>query len=277
VGQIRPDRQIVMFSATWPEEVETLANSFFSDISDVMKVRIGNDQTSANKNVEQIVEVVEGKRQKDQRLEQILTGIYEQQGKSIVFIATKKMCDEVCWELKKKGFRAKAIHGNKDQWKRDKVLADFKAGFCNHLIATDVASRGIHVDDITHVINYDYPNNAEDYVHRIGRTGRAGTHGKAITFFTWDDAKKSHALIKVLEESGQKVPRDLQEIADATPQWNGRKSWISGGYTDWKKEETEGRYHRLDGRLPGQVTLPPSTPLSFGCVTWPDRQVSRAP
>jgi len=217
VSQVRPDRQVVMFSATWPKAVEAMANSFFSNLDDVLKVRIGSDEISACKRVSQHIDIIKQRWRKDARLEEILRGV-NHNGKSIVFCATKRMADQVSSDLKLKGFLAEPIHGDKNQYERDRVLKDFKTGVCRIMIATDVASRGIHVNDITHVINYDFPNNIEDYVYRIGRTGRAGTYVSAYTFFSErTDAKKARPLVKCLEEAGQAVPTELLQIAASAP------------------------------------------------------------
>jgi len=217
VSQIRPDRQVLMFSATWPKDVENMANSFFTNIDDVLQVRIGSDQTTANKNVTQHVEIIQQVYQKESRLESILRDIMAKNGKAVVFCATKRMTDQLTRNLQRGGFLAQPIHGDKDQYERDRVLKDFKTGSCRIMVATDVASRGIHVDDITNVINFDFPNNIEDYVHRIGRTGRAGTYGTAHSFFSRTDSKKARPLVQCLEESGQVVPPELRQIAAAAP------------------------------------------------------------
>merc|ERR1719211_810126 len=229
VSQVRPDRQVLMFSATWPKEVQTLANSFFTDINDTLKVQIGSLDLTANKNVTQIVEVIHQRYQKDSRLEQLMSQVMQQGGKAIVFLATKRMTDQVCRDLQRKGYSAEAIHGDKDQYERDRVLKDFKQSTCRIMLATDVASRGIHVSDITHVINYDFPNNVEDYVHRIGRTGRGGGFGTAITFFTRQDSKKARPLIKCLEDCNQEVPAELRQLAASAPMGGGRFRGRGGG------------------------------------------------
>lgn len=229
VSQIRPDRQVLMFSATWPKEVQELANSFFTDVNDTLKVQIGSLDLTANKNVTQIVEVMHQRYQKDSRLEQLIGQVMQQGGKAIVFLATKRMTDQVCRDLQRKGFSAEAIHGDKDQYERDRVLKDFKQSVCRIMLATDVASRGIHVSDITHVVNYDFPNNVEDYVHRIGRTGRGGGYGTAVTFFTRQDGKKARPLIKCLEDCNQTVPQELRQLAANAPQGGGRFRGRGGG------------------------------------------------
>jgi len=194
-----------------------MANSFFTDIEDVLKVQIGSGETTACKRVTQHVELVQQSYHKETRLVDILRGVMAQNGKSLVFCATKRMTDQLSRNLQRQGFLAKAIHGDKDQQERDRVLNDFKTGACRVMVATDVASRGIHVNDISYVINFDFPNNIEDYVHRIGRTGRAGTYGTAYTFFSKKtDFKKARSLVRCLEEAGQVVPTELRQIAAAS-------------------------------------------------------------
>merc|ERR1711862_765349 len=111
------------------------------------------------------------------------------------------------------GLPALSIHGDKKQEEREWVLEQFKNGKSPILIATDVAARGLDVKDIKFVINYDFPNNIEDYVHRIGRTGRAGATGSAYTFFTSDKFKHANDLIAVLREARQPVPEELEKLA----------------------------------------------------------------
>merc|ERR1719510_222793 len=155
--------------------------------------------------------------------------VMQQGGKAIVFLATKRMTDQVCRDLQRKGYQADAIHGDKDQYERDRVLKDFKDSKTRIMLATDVASRGIHVSDITHVVNYDFPNNVEDYVHRIGRTGRGGGYGTSVTFFTRQDSKKARPLIKCLEDCNQEVPQELRQLASNAPMGGGGRFRGRGG------------------------------------------------
>ena len=115
--------------------------------------------------------------------------------------------------MRKDGWPAMCIHGDKQQKERDWVLGEFKHGSTTILVATDVAARGLDVDDIKFVINYDYPNNSEDYIHRIGRTGRRDRTGTAYTLFTPNNAPKATDLIDVLKEAKQVVNPKLQELA----------------------------------------------------------------
>ena len=115
--------------------------------------------------------------------------------------------------MSRAGLKALAIHGDKTQNARDWVLKQFKSGRVDIMIATDVASRGLDVKDITCVINYDMPGSIEDYIHRIGRTARAGKTGDAYTFFTYEDSKRAKGLVKILKDAKQEVPEKLLEYS----------------------------------------------------------------
>ncbi|KAI9336226.1 p68 RNA helicase [Zopfochytrium polystomum] len=211
VNQIRPDRQTLMWSATWPREVQTLARDFLKDF---IQVNIGSLDLSASHNVTQVIEVMSSFDKKDRLfrlLEKVTTE--DKTAKVIIFTGTKRMADDCTAMLRQSGFDALGIHGDKRQQERDWVMHEFKAGRSPILIATDVAARGLDVKDIRYVINFDMPNNVEDYVHRIGRTGRAGAKGTAHSFFTADDRKLARDLIKILEEAKQTVPEKIREMS----------------------------------------------------------------
>ncbi|KAK4186625.1 P-loop containing nucleoside triphosphate hydrolase protein [Podospora australis] len=214
IGQIRPDRQTLMWSATWPKEVRALAQDFLTDF---IQVTIGSMDLSANHRITQIVEVVSESEKRDKmlkHLEKIMEG-KDNENKCLIFTGTKRVADDITRFLRQDGWPAlcKSIHGDKQQNERDWVLDQFKTGKSPIMVATDVASRGIDVRNITHVLNYDYPNNSEDYIHRIGRTGRAGANGTAITFFTTDNAKQARDLVSVLREAKQVIDPRLDEMA----------------------------------------------------------------
>ncbi|KAG8811704.1 ATP-dependent RNA helicase dbp2, partial [Serendipita sp. 399] len=209
VGQIRPDRQTLMFSATWPRDVQKLASDFLKDF---IQVNIGSMELTANINITQTVEVVT-EFEKRNKLLKHLEQISNEGGKVLIFVATKRVADDITKYLRQDGWPALAIHGDKEQRERDWVLAEFKAGRSPILIATDVASRGLDVKDVGYVINYDFPNNCEDYVHRIGRTGRAGKTGTAFTYFTTENAKAAPELVSILRDAKQSVPSQLEEMA----------------------------------------------------------------
>jgi len=232
VSQIRPDRQVLMWSATWPKEVQTLASDFLPN--DLLMVRVGTHETQACDSITQVVRVVSKYDKENLLNESLRTYVQQYNGKVLVFTATKRMCDQLARGLNRAGWYASSIHGDKRQEERDRVLADFKDGRCNIMVATDVASRGIHVNDITCVVNYDFPGNIEDYVHRIGRTGRAGKTGIAISFFDASvDGRKAGKLVKILETSKQEVPPDLRSVAAQNQGQHGRRRYKDrrgGGY-----------------------------------------------
>jgi len=204
VSQIRPDRQTLLWSATWPREVQNLARDF---LCDPIQVNIGSLKLQANPNVTQEVVVVDEFDKKNRLydyLEKLMDG-----SRILIFTGTKRTADALTTSLRKDGWPARAIHGDKSQSERDWVLDEFKSGKSPMMIATDVAARGLDVKDIKTVINYDFPGAIEDYVHRIGRTGRAGAKGFAITFFTSKDAKKAKELVSLLQQNKQTIPKEL--------------------------------------------------------------------
>merc|ERR1712157_102609 len=133
--------------------------------------------------------------------------------KILIFAGTKRDGDQLTREMRLDGFPALCLHGDKKQEERDWVLKEFKEGKSPILVATDVASRGLDVKDIKYVINYDFPTQIEDYVHRVGRTGRAGATGSSHTFFTSDKSRHAKDLIRVLKEANQPIPEELEKLA----------------------------------------------------------------
>uniref|UniRef100_A0A0N4U579 RNA helicase n=1 Tax=Dracunculus medinensis TaxID=318479 RepID=A0A0N4U579_DRAME len=225
ISQIRPDRQTLMFSATWPREVRKLASDFLTNVA---HLNVGSLELSANHNITQIVEIIdEGNKQ--QRLISILNQIMDEDDcKTIIFVETKRKADDLTRWMRRDGWPALCIHGDKGQSERDWALGEFKAGKTPILLATDVAARGLDVDDIKYVINYDYSNNSEDYVHRIGRTGRREKKGTAYTFFTHENSAKAKDLIKVLQEANQHVPDELTLMAQSTSSTSNRSRYGGG-------------------------------------------------
>ncbi|KAI0392305.1 Rapamycin-insensitive companion of mTOR, N-term-domain-containing protein [Xylariaceae sp. FL0594] len=210
ISQIRPDRQTLMWSATWPKEVRALASEFQTDF---IQVNIGSMDLSANHRITQIVEVVSEGEKRDRMIKHLEKVMDENKdNKILIFVGTKRVADEITRFLRQDGWPALSIHGDKQQNERDWVLNEFKTNKSPIMVATDVASRGIDVRNITHVINYDYPNNSEDYIHRIGRTGRAGAKGTAITFFTTDNSKQARDLVGILQEAKQQIDPRLAEM-----------------------------------------------------------------
>ncbi|KAK9701689.1 Helicase conserved C-terminal domain [Popillia japonica] len=223
ITQIRPDRQVLMWSATWPKQVQALAEEF---LVDYIQVNVGSLMLTANHNIRQIIEVCE-EHDKEGKLMGLLKEIgSDRNNKIIIFVETKKKVDDITKCVRREGYSAISIHGDKSQPERDYVLSEFRTGKSTILVATDVAARGLDVEDVKYVINYDYPNSSEDYVHRIGRTGRCQQAGTAYAFFTSTNQRQAKDLIAVLEEAAQPINPQLQEMAmSARSNQNNRNRW----------------------------------------------------
>merc|ERR1712125_103200 len=194
-SQVRPDRQTLMWSATWPKEVQRLAKDICRE--DPVHINIGSLDLRCAHTIRQYVEVVD-ERDKRSRLKRLLEKVMDG-SKILIFAQTKRDGDDLTREMRTDGWPALCIHGDKKQEEREWVLKEFKEGKSPILIATDVASRGLDVKDIKYVINNEFPTTIEDYIHRVGRTGRAGATGSSYTFFTKDKFKHAKDLISVLE------------------------------------------------------------------------------
>merc|ERR1711915_943425 len=181
IGLTHKERQTCLFSATWPDAIRKLAQKF---LTDPVKVTVGSDDLSANKRIKQIVEVID-ERDKPEKLMKVLETYSNKETKNrmIIFVMKKTEAHELEYELRRQGFKVRSIHGDKSQADREYALNQFKSGYINLLVATDVAARGLDIPDVEFVINYSFPQTIEDYVHRIGRTGRAGKDGVAHKFF----------------------------------------------------------------------------------------------
>jgi ATP-dependent RNA helicase RhlE len=200
-------RQSLFFSATMPEPIAELAAQF---LSDPLRVAVTPPSTTAER-VEQAVIHVDHSRKQD-----LLHALLDDKGisRALVFARTKHGADRVVRKLQDAGFAADAIHGNKSQGQRERALDAFKKGKARVLVATEIAARGIDVDEVSHVINFDLPNVPEQYVHRIGRTARAGSTGMAISFCAPDE----RAYLKDLQRlTKQDVPVMTHELSLPTP------------------------------------------------------------
>ncbi|CAN8072566.1 unnamed protein product [Agarophyton chilense] len=215
VGQIRPDRQTLMFTATWPKEVVNISREFLKE--EPVQIQIGSTELTANKDITQYVEICEDydkKRLLFTKLEEVRTRSNTPEfPRVLIFTETKRKADEICSDLQYERYSSTAVHGDKSQSERDRALADFKSGRSPIMVATDVAARGLDVKGVQCVINFDFPNNVEDYVHRIGRTGRAGAKGTSYTFFTNNNSKNAKELITLMRDADQEVPQKLEELA----------------------------------------------------------------
>ncbi len=197
VAQIPVYRQTLLFSATMPPEVEALARKY---LRKPVVVQVGR-RSSAATTVTHAVYPVPQDRKHTLLAHLITEGNLDT---VLVFTRTKYGADRVVRHLKEQGIESTAMHSDRSQKERTAAIEDFKAGKIRVLVATDIAQRGLDINGITHVINYDVPTQAEDYVHRIGRTGRAATSGDAYTFMATDEIGMVRTIEHVI---GQKIPR----------------------------------------------------------------------
>eukprot|EP00658_Telonema_sp_P-2_P002949 TRINITY_DN11085_c0_g2_i4.p1 TRINITY_DN11085_c0_g2~~TRINITY_DN11085_c0_g2_i4.p1 ORF type:complete len:289 (-),score=84.62 TRINITY_DN11085_c0_g2_i4:312-1178(-) len=217
------ERQTLLFSATWPKSVQKLANGYLKQ--GYVHINIGEtDELAANKAVSQKFYRLDDT-QKEVQLWKIWDEITESD-KMIVFANTKRRIDNLQKTIWGCGYNCVAMHGDKTQQERDRGLADFVSGKTPVLIATDVCARGLDIDGVSHVINFDMARDVESYVHRIGRTGRAGKSGVSITFFNEDyDMECAPALAKIAREAGQEVPDFLERAAAKGGGKSKNKGW----------------------------------------------------
>ncbi|XP_074011654.1 probable ATP-dependent RNA helicase DDX46 isoform X2 [Numenius arquata] len=238
VDNVRPDRQTVMFSATFPRAMEALARRI---LSKPIEVQVGGRSVVCS-DVEQHVIVIEEENKFLKLLE--LLGHYQEKGSVIIFVDKQEHADGLLKDLMRASYPCLSLHGGIDQYDRDSIINDFKNGICKLLVATSVAARGLDVKQLMLVVNYSCPNHYEDYVHRAGRTGRAGNKGYAYTFITEDQARYAGDIIKALELSGNPIPPDLEKLwADFKDQQKAEGKLIkkSSGFSGkgFKFDETE--------------------------------------
>ncbi|XP_054411543.1 probable ATP-dependent RNA helicase DDX4 isoform X5 [Pongo abelii] len=207
----KEQRQTLMFSATFPEEIQRLAAEFLK--SNYLFVAVGQ-VGGACRDVQQTVLQV-GQFSKREKLVEILRNIGDE--RTMVFVETKKKADFIATFLCQEKISTTSIHGDREQREREQALGDFRYGKCPVLVATSVAARGLDIENVQHVINFDLPSTIDEYVHRIGRTGRCGNTGRAISFFDLEsDNHLAQPLVKVLTDAQQDVPAWLEEIAFST-------------------------------------------------------------
>ena len=207
----KDDRINLMFSATIPKEVEDISYEFMKDncyLISTNKSKGNKKGYNANENVEQLIYYVK-EEEKIGKLHEILQTA---EGNVLIFLEKKKSVDKLEDFLLSRNYNAIGIHGDKIQSERQKAIKQFSSGEIPILVATDVASRGLDFPNVSYVFNFDMPKNIEDYIHRIGRTGRVGNKGKAISFYNDNNKQIGFALVNELKKSGQKIPEFLEEF-----------------------------------------------------------------
>ncbi len=200
-------KQTLLFSATFSDDIKKLANGLMQSPALIEVAR----QNAATDTVTQVIHPVDKTRKRE--LLSFLIGSNNWQ-QVLVFNRTKHGANRLAEQLNKDGITAAAIHGNKSQGARTRALADFKSGLVRVLVATDIAARGIDIDQLPHVVNFELPNVAEDYVHRIGRTGRAGNEGEAMSLVCVDELKLLKDIEKLIK---REIPKDVIEGYEPDP------------------------------------------------------------
>jgi len=211
--QMKPKEKRInlMFSATIPEEVEEISYEFMNEncyLISTNKNKGNKKGYNVNENVEQLIYYVK-EEEKIAKLHEILQTT---EGNVLIFLEKKKSVDKLEDFLLSRNYNAIGIHGDKIQSERQKAIKQFSSGDIPILVATDVASRGLDFPNVSYVFNFDMPKNIEDYIHRIGRTGRVGNKGKAISFYNENNKQIGFALVNELKKSGQKIPEFLEEF-----------------------------------------------------------------
>ncbi|KAK3091467.1 hypothetical protein FSP39_020000 [Pinctada imbricata] len=250
----KTDRQTLMFSATFPKEVQEIAAEYLNHYLFLTVGRVGGACTDVTQTVFEV-----DRQEKRQRLSDILTE--SGSDKTLVFVEQKRNADFLASFLSQSGFPTTSIHGDRLQAEREEALKDFKTGKAPILIATSVAARGLDIPLVKHVINYDLPNRIEEYVHRIGRTGRCGNLGKATSFYSHDtDSDMAKPLVRVLAD--QEVPDWLEKYAESSMSYGGGSNVSSGfGGRDIRRDQPRQReMHKGEGGFPlgaggGSVTI----------------------
>ena len=253
------NRQTLLFSATFPNDIQMLARDFLSDYIFLAVGRVG----STSENITQRIEYVEEEDKRSVLLDLLHTDPtlssknHPVPNLTLVFVETKRAADTLCNFLMDHSFPATSIHGDRTQREREWALANFRSGKLPILVATAVASRGLDIPNVNHVVNYDLPADIDDYVHRIGRTGRAGNTGKATAFFSSSrDKNIVKQLHDILEEANQEIPswlagfrRELDYQSRSSGGYRGRGRGRGGrsfGATDYRKDSSHG--HRYPTR-----------------------------
>ncbi|CAI5688879.1 putative ATP-dependent RNA helicase DDX4 isoform X1 [Oreochromis niloticus] len=204
----KENRQTLMFSATFPEDIQRLAADFLK--TDYLFLAVGIVGGACSDVEQTFVQVT--KFAKREQLIDLLKSTGSE--RTMVFVETKRQADFIATILCQEKFPTTSIHGDREQWQREQALGDFRSGKCSVLVATSVGARGLDIPDVQFVVNFDLPNNIDEYVHRIGRTGRCGNTGRAVSFYDpGADSELARSLVTILSKAQQEVPSWLEESA----------------------------------------------------------------
>ena len=230
---MRPDRQTVMFSATFPHIVERAARKL---LTNPVEIVVGVRNT-VSPNIEQNVEVIKAENKFNRLLK--LLGENQDKGQSLVFTNTQERAEELFGMLVKKGYKVALLHAGMDQNDRASILHDFRTGVYSVLVLTSVGSRGIDIMSISLVINYDAPDHGADYVHRLGRTGRAGNKGWAYTFVAPQEKNNALEIVMAMRKSKAKIPKELEDMTKTINQKRKFTGFTGHGFRFDKDESSK--------------------------------------
>ncbi|KAJ0606021.1 putative RNA helicase [Helianthus annuus] len=239
-------RQTMLFSATFPKEIQRLASDFLANYIFLAVGRVGSSTDLIVQRVEYVQESDKRSHLMDLLHAQRANGVHGKQALTLVFVETKKGADSLEYWLCMNGFPATTIHGDRTQQEREQALRSFKSGNTPILVATDVAARGLDIPHVAHVVNFDLPNDIDDYVHRIGRTGRAGKSGLATAFFNDNNASMARPLSDLMQEANQEVPAWLARYA-ARASYGGGKNRRGGGRFGGRDFRRDSNFNRGGG------------------------------
>eukprot|EP00928_Gymnodinium_smaydae_P025934 TRINITY_DN20516_c0_g2_i1.p1 TRINITY_DN20516_c0_g2~~TRINITY_DN20516_c0_g2_i1.p1 ORF type:complete len:468 (-),score=117.64 TRINITY_DN20516_c0_g2_i1:151-1554(-) len=245
-------RQTALFTATWPREVKQVAESLTNDPT---HIQVGStDNATTNADITQHVVKIRSENEKMQFLEKTIFPMLQKTGSScLIFTKTKKSAAGLYSTLAKAGAPICCLHGDMEQRERDHGLWAFKTGKAKVLVATDVAQRGLDIKNVNIVVNYDPPQNMEDYVHRIGRTGRAGEKGDAYTCLYENESDTAKKIMQVMRKAGQVIPQDLMDIVGGGG-WGGgggKSGGKGGGYNTANLDDGWGNFKSSSGGYGG--------------------------
>ena len=221
-----PTHQTLLFSATLPKKISEMAQKFLNYPE---RISVGETNLPTINILQEIRKI-----NQSEKFEQLKLELLERTGSVILFVKTKRSADKIARQLRSDKFNAEAIHGDLRQSRRDKVMMKFRKNVFQILVATDVAARGLDIPLIEHVINYNIPQNPEDYIHRIGRTARAGAKGKALTFITPADKKNWGLVEKLINPDGP------QEKKKSNPK-NSRRAKAKKSFRKFRKKTKQSR------------------------------------
>ncbi|XP_027071141.1 DEAD-box ATP-dependent RNA helicase 37 [Coffea eugenioides] len=243
----RGERQTMLFSATFPKEIQRLASDFLSNYIFLAVGRVGSSTDLIVQRVEFVPESDKRSHLMDLLHAQRANGVHGKQALTLVFVETKKGADALEHWLCMNHFPATTIHGDRTQQERELALRSFKSGNTPILVATDVAARGLDIPHVAHVVNFDLPNDIDDYVHRIGRTGRAGKTGLATAFFNESNMSLAKSLAELMQEANQEVPDWLTRYASRASYGGGKGRRSSGARFGGRDYRRDSSYNRSGG------------------------------